>query len=119
MGLWIENWIARHRHPVSLALHAVGIPLLAAVPIMALVQLGQGRWDLGWPQVGMIVMGYLLQWIGHLIEGNDMGEVVLIKKLLGRPYTAVAPRYRSDGLAAPAAMNAGQAKTTPSADARR
>ena len=42
----------------------------------------------------LLVLGYALQWIGHRIEGNDMGEVVLIKKLFGRPYVAVSPRYQ-------------------------
>ncbi|MCP4247244.1 MAG: DUF962 domain-containing protein [bacterium] len=96
MTSWLDNWFARHRHPASLALHAVGIPVLVAVPVVAVVQLVQGRWDVWWRPVGMLVISYLLQWIGHRIEGNDMGEVVLIKKLLGRPYTAIAPRYKSD-----------------------
>ncbi len=41
--------------------------------------------------MGLIVVSYILQGIGHAIEGNDMGEVVLLKKLLGRPYIAIAP----------------------------
>ena len=35
----------------------------------------------------------LLQWIGHVHEGNDMGEVILLKRWAGRPYCAVSPRY--------------------------
>lgn len=45
-----------------------------------------------WRPVGLLVVSYALQWIGHRVEGNDMGEVILIKKWLGRPYVAVAPR---------------------------
>ena len=42
-------------------------------------------------------VGYVLQYAGHRLEGNDMGEVVLMKKLLGRPYVAVGPRYERGG----------------------
>lgn len=47
----------------------------------------------------MIAGSYLMQWIGHRIEGNDMGEVILLKRSANRPYTAVSPRYTpSDNL---------------------
>lgn len=95
MPNWVENWLARHRHPASLALHGVGIPLLAGAALVAALQLADARWDLWWRPTGMLIGSYLLQWIGHRIEGNDMGEAVLIKKLLGQPYTAVSPRYRA------------------------
>lgn len=93
---WLQNWLQRHQHPVSFWLHMVGIPLtIAAIPL-AIWQLVEGRWDLWWRPVALIVGGYLLQWVGHLIEGNDMGELILIKKWRGKPYVAVAPRYRRE-----------------------
>ena len=91
---WLRRWLERHRHPASRVLHAVGIPLTVAAVVLALVQLRDDRWDLWWRPVLLLVLGYALQWIGHRIEGNDMGEVVLIKKLFGRPYVAVSPRYQ-------------------------
>ncbi len=92
---WLTNWLERHQNPVSFWLHMVGIPTsIAAIPL-GIVQLTQGRWDLWWRPVGLIVLGYLLQWIGHLIEGNDMGELILIKKWRGKPYVAVAPQYQA------------------------
>ena len=97
MADWTHDWLQRHRHPACRALHAVGIPLLVAALALAAVQLWQWRWDLWWRPAGLIVVSYLLQWWGHRIEGNDLGEVVLVKKLLGRPFVAVAPRYRDDG----------------------
>ena len=66
--------------------------MLPLAGILAVLQLRQGAWDLWWRPVGLLVVSYILQWLGHRIEGNDMGEVVLIKKLLGRPFVAVAPR---------------------------
>jgi uncharacterized membrane protein YGL010W len=93
MSAWIEKWAQRHRHPVSRALHAVGIPMLVLAGGAAVWQLVQWRWDLWYRPVALLVVSYLLQWIGHRIEGNDMGEVILVKRLLGRPYVAVAPRW--------------------------
>lgn len=89
----MANWLERHQHPASQLLHAIGIPLLVAAVVVALRQLVDGRWDLWWRPVGLLVVGYLLQWVGHRIEGNDMGEIILVKKWLGRPYVAIAPRY--------------------------
>ncbi len=93
MPNWLGNWFERHRNPVSLALHAIGIPMTIACIPLALWQLSESRWDLWWRPTALLVGGYLLQWIGHLIEGNDMGEVILVKKLLGKPYVATSPRY--------------------------
>jgi len=91
---WWGRYLARHRHPACRVLHAVGVPLLAVGLLLAMVQLFRGQWSLWWRPVVLLAASYLLQWLGHRIEGNDMGEVVLIKKLLGRPYVAVAPRDR-------------------------
>ena len=43
----------------------------------------------------LLLIGYGLQGLGHRLEGNDMGEVLLLKKRLGKPYLAVAPRYQT------------------------
>jgi hypothetical protein len=91
---WLANWLERHQNRASRVLHAAGIPLAAAALVLAAIQLCLWRWDLWWRPVVLLVAGYVLQYIGHRLEGNDMGEVVLAKKLLGRPYVAVSPRYR-------------------------
>ncbi len=101
---WIENWRQRHRSRVSLALHAVGIPLTVAAVVLAGWQLAQWRWDLWWRPVLLLVAGYALQWLGHRYEGNDMGEVILIKRWLGRPYVDIAPQYRRPDDSAPAGV---------------
>lgn len=90
---WVTNWRRRHQHPVSRALHGVGIPIVVVALILVAWQLAWWRWDLWWRPAALVATGYTLQWIGHRIEGNDMGEAVLIKKLLGRPYVAISPRY--------------------------
>ena len=89
----MRNWFERHQHPGSLALHAMGIPMTIAAVVVALAQLWDGRWDLWWRPVVLVAGGYLLQWMGHRIEGNDMGEMILVKKAMGRDYVAVSRRY--------------------------
>jgi len=89
---WLVRWLERHQHPVSLGLHIVGIPMTIAALVVGGFQLAEGRWDLWWRPVVLLVGGFFLQWIGHCIEGNDMGEIILIKRRLGKPYIAVVPR---------------------------
>lgn len=89
---WLTNWLERHQTRLSFALHLVGIPLTILALILAGVQLAEWRWDLWWRPVLLLAAGYALQFIGHVHEGNDMGEVILVKRWLGRPYVAVAPR---------------------------
>lgn len=93
MPAWLRRWLERHQHPVSFWLHVVGIPLTIAALVLAIVQLCQDRWDIWWRPVVLVVVGYILQGLGHRIEGNDMGEVILVKRLLGRPFVAVSPRF--------------------------
>ncbi len=94
---WLRNWFVRHQHPVSRWLHYVGIPLAVAAVVLAGFQLALWRWDLWWRPALLLVIGYALQLAGHLIEGNDMGELILVKRLLGRPYVAISPRYAPAG----------------------
>lgn len=87
----LEGWLLRHRLPVNFWLHMVGIPL--AIPI-AFVLLFVADWY--WA-LGAFVLGYLLQYAGHLAEGNDLGEWAAIKKLLGLPYVGISPRWGHEG----------------------
>lgn len=81
-----RNWLTRHQHPFNFWIHMLGIPLaFAGIPLLFLAP-----WYWG---VGAIAAGYFLQWVGHRVEGNDVGEFIPVKKLLGLPTVAVAPRY--------------------------
>jgi len=92
MPNWLKQWRRRHLHPVSLALHVLAIPMIPLGGGLAVLQLADGAWSLWWRPITVLAISYGLQWIGHRIEGNDMGEVILIKKMLGRPYLAEAPK---------------------------
>jgi hypothetical protein len=84
-----QGWRARHRLPFNFALHLVGIPLAFA----GLVALFVPGVDWYWGAGGLVV-GYLLQYVGHRAEGNDVGEWAAVKRLLGLPYVGVAPRWQ-------------------------
>ncbi len=83
----LNNWRERHRHPFNFAIHLFGIPIaVSGIPMLFLF-----GWYWG---VGAFVLGYLLQYIGHAVEGNDLGEWAAIKKMLGLPYVGIAPRWQ-------------------------
>jgi 2-hydroxy-palmitic acid dioxygenase Mpo1-like len=84
-----RNWRERHQHPFNFWIHHIGIPM-ALGGIVLLFTLPWTEWYWG---VGLFVGGYLLQWIGHKVEGNDLGEWAAIKRMFGLPYVSIAPRY--------------------------
>ena len=82
----VGNWRLRHQLPLNFWLHMVGIPLA----LFGLVLLFFEPW---WG-LGALAAGYLLQYIGHRAEGNDVGEWAGIKRLLGLPYVSISPRWQ-------------------------
>src|SRR5258708_9572376 len=82
----LGNWLERHRHPFNFAIHFLGIPIAVAGVVLLFI----------WPWWGLagLILGYLLQWAGHQVEGNDVGEWAAIKRMLGLPYVAIAPRWQ-------------------------
>lgn len=86
MSGFIKNYIERHQNRANQLLHLVGVPVTFGLPLYWL--LAQGDWQRA---LGSFIGGYLLQFIGHGIEGNDAGELILIKRLLGRSYCEFGP----------------------------
>ena len=59
---FIENYTAKHQHPLNTLTHSIGIPLiLISLPLF----LFSWRWALA-----LFLFGWLLQFVGHAIEGN-------------------------------------------------
>lgn len=81
-----RNWLLRHQSRFSFAIHMVGIPLALLSPFLLFFV--EWYWALA-----AFLLGYLLQWIGHMVEGNDVGEFIPIKKALGLRTISIAPRY--------------------------
>jgi hypothetical protein len=86
-----RNWLERHQNPFNYWIHLIGIPLA----LMGLVLLFAAPWYYG---AAAIVAGYLLQWVGHRVEGNDVGEFIPVKRLLGLPVVAVAPQFHQSAI---------------------
>ncbi len=89
VATFIKNYIERHQHPASQVLHLIGVPLTFIVSVFCLA------YHQGWWALGAFVGGYVLQFLGHAIEGNDAGETILVKKALGLPYIDIVPRGKS------------------------
>lgn len=85
---WREYW-RRHAHPANRAIHAV------AVPITFLGAFGCAVCGEFNASAICFFGGYLAQFVGHAIEGNDAGEVVLIKRWFKQPFVEFAPRSKS------------------------
>lgn len=86
---FLKNYLERHQHPANQVLHVIGVPMTFVVSVICLF-LHQRWWALG-----AFVGGYVLQFVGHAIEGNDAGEMILVKKALGLPYVDIVPRSNS------------------------
>jgi hypothetical protein len=82
---FLKGYMARHADPWCQALHVVGVPLApwGAIVLVIFGQFGAAA--------AALVTGYGLQWIGHRIEGNAMGDWAMFKAVvrwmfrLGRP----------------------------------
>ena len=60
---FIEEYKAKHRHPLNRLAHSIGIPLIVvSLPLF----LFNWRWALA-----LFVVGWVLQFVGHAIEGNQ------------------------------------------------
>ena len=75
---FVTDYVSRHRNPWCRLLHLVGVPL---APFLFLYLLFQGQFL----AAGVAFLaGYSLQWVGHRIEGNEVGEWTLLKAIWRR-----------------------------------
>lgn len=60
---YLDEYKAKHQHPLNRLMHGVGIPLIIiSLPLFIF----SWRWALG-----LFVAGWLFQFLGHAIEGNQ------------------------------------------------
>ena len=71
---FVVDYCTRHANPVNAALHIIGVPAV----FFGIYLLFCHERVLGW---SLFVFGYLLQYLGHRAQGNEVGEVTLIKKI--------------------------------------
>jgi uncharacterized membrane protein YGL010W len=59
----LANYKAKHQHPLNRLTHSIGIPMIVvSLPLVFF----NWRWALG-----LFVLGWIFQFIGHAIEGNQ------------------------------------------------
>ncbi|MFS8085500.1 MAG: DUF962 domain-containing protein [Acidobacteriota bacterium] len=60
---FIDNYKSKHQHPLNKLCHTIGIPMIVvSLPLFFL----SWRWALA-----LFIVGWILQLIGHAIEGNQ------------------------------------------------
>ena len=65
---WIEEYEMAHRHPVSKWTHSVGIPMIAlSILIIPVCFFVSNLWMIA---LGLFLIGWVLQFIGHYFEGK-------------------------------------------------
>lgn len=65
---WIEEYAESHQHPVNKLTHIIGIPMIAAaILLIPLCVFVAGFWRIS---LGLFVIGWILQFIGHAFEGK-------------------------------------------------
>lgn len=87
--------MARHREPTSFVLHMIGIPPTVLGVLLIPIYVSLVSIPLFLFALALFVGGYLIQFLGHALEGTDPGEVILLKRKLGWPYVDIAPPRKS------------------------
>lgn len=92
----IDHWIERHRHLPSLLLHLVGIPVSVLGVLLIPVYLPLLSWRMMLFSLGLFLGGYGLQFLGHLLEWTEPGEITAIRARWSRrrsspPTTGAEP----------------------------
>ena len=93
MQSFVDNYKSKHTHPLNRLTHSIGIPLiLISLPLF----LFAWRWALA-----MFVIGWILQFVGHAIEGNQPAFFKNPVYLLVGPLWLVKRAAAAVGLAKP------------------
>jgi uncharacterized membrane protein YGL010W len=65
---WIDEYSESHQNPVNRLMHTFGIPMIALSLILIPLSLFvNGAWRIA---LGLFVVGWVLQFIGHYFEGK-------------------------------------------------
>jgi uncharacterized membrane protein YGL010W len=80
----VLNWIERHRDPRSFALHVLGIPGTILGVLLMPIYLLLLSFTLFLFALALFVGGYLLQFLGHALDGTEPGETKAIRKWWAR-----------------------------------
>jgi uncharacterized membrane protein YGL010W len=63
---WIGEYAQSHQHPTNRLCHTIGIPLIAlSLPLFLVLLVAPHLWPL---PVGLFVVGWIFQFVGHAYE---------------------------------------------------
>ena len=91
MASFVEEYKAKHQHPINKLTHTIGIPMIVISLIVVFF-----NWKLG---LTLFIVGWVLQFIGHAFEGNMpaffsnpiyllIGPLWFLKKVFGNTIEA-------------------------------
>ena len=78
-ALIVEDWYQRHHRPLNFVLHLAGIPLTILGLLLVPVWAALASVSLFLIALALFVGGYLLQLLGHMLEGSEAGEVTYLR----------------------------------------
>ena len=68
MHEWITQYGLSHQHPLNRLCHTFGIPLITlSIPLFVVAIFVEGLWPV---PLAMFLVGWILQFLGHHIEGK-------------------------------------------------
>ena len=77
---FLIDYFQRHAHPINAVLHIIGVP----AAFTGLLFLCIGQWEKG---LALLTLGYFFQYLGHEAQGNEVGEITLIRKIMSKAGT--------------------------------
>ncbi|GIW87596.1 MAG: hypothetical protein KatS3mg108_1920 [Isosphaeraceae bacterium] len=80
----VENWLERHKHPVSFLLHLIGIPMTIVGVLLLPIYAALASWTVFRFAAGLFIGGYVLQLLGHIVDRSVPGEWMAIRRLIGQ-----------------------------------
>jgi uncharacterized membrane protein YGL010W len=87
----VEDWLARHQNPINLILHVAGIPPTLAGFALLPVSLILGSLPLFAFALVVFILGYALQFVGHMVDGSMPGELTALHRWWIRRRAVAAP----------------------------
>ena len=91
---FVQEYKAKHQHPLNRLTHSIGIPMIVvSLPLFFFAW----RWALA-----LFIVGWILQFVGHAIEGNQpaffrnpvyllVGPIWLVRRALAAVGLARSP----------------------------
>lgn len=105
----VEDWLERHRNPVSFALHLAGIPATILGTMLIPVYLALWSPEVFLLALAFFVGGFAIQFLGHALELTEPGEIAGLRNW--------AKKQWSRGRGAASAQAGGSRSLTPGSPA--